>query len=408
MSNLHILKETVDTLGRDVYELRETHAQVLSQLQHKGSADPLLEQKLDRLNQSIDQTQDRLNRLEASSKRPLIGSSQETPFQPDQLNHKHAFMDYIRKGSEQDLISMEIKSMSGNVDKDGGYFIPHILSQEIHRILKEHCFLREISRVTSISHGSLELLVDKGDAAVGWAKETANRAETASPEIAKITIPVHEMYANPRITQRLLEDAAVNLEAWLTEKIASKMASLENQAFIQGDGADKPKGFLAYEMVEAAAWEWGKLECVKTGGNGTLGANPASAILNLFHSLKPVYLPGACWVMSRSAQSAVRNIKDTASGRYFWQHPAVAETRPTLLGYPVYVSDDMPALVTDTASNSIVFGNFREGYQIVDRQGIYALRDPFSAKPYVEFYTVKRVGGDVCNFEALKVLNCGE
>ncbi|MGL4371533.1 MAG: phage major capsid protein, partial [Alphaproteobacteria bacterium] len=144
MSSLNILKETVDTLGRDVYELRETHAQVLSQLQHKGSTDPLLEQKLDRL-----------NRLEASSKRPLMGANQDNQFQQDQINHKHAFMDYIRKESEQDLISMETKSMSGSVDKDGGYFIPHILSQEIHRILKEHCFLREISRVTSISHGSL-------------------------------------------------------------------------------------------------------------------------------------------------------------------------------------------------------------------------------------------------------------
>jgi HK97 family phage major capsid protein len=407
MSNLTILKETVDTLGKDVYELRETHEQVLSQIQHKGSADAFLEQKLDRLNQSIDQTQDRLNRLEVSSKRPLMGATHGTPFQPDQLNHKHAFMDYIRKGTEHDLIALEAKSMSSSVE-EGGHFIPQILSQEIHRILKEQCFLREISRVTSVSHGSLELLVDKGEAEVGWAQETAARDETAAPEIAKISIPVHEMYASPRITQRLLEDSAVNLEAWLTEKIASKMASLENQAFIQGDGTHKPKGFLNYEMVEAGTWEWGKLECVKTGANGALGETPAMDILNLFHSLKPVYLPGACWVMSRSAQSAVRNIKDALSGRYFWQHPTIAETRPTLLGYPVYVSDDMPALVEGTQSNSIVFGNFKEGYQIVDRQGIYALRDPFSVKPYVEFYTVKRVGGDVSNFEALKVMSCSE
>lgn len=409
MSNtLSILKETVDTLGRDVYELRQTQEQVSTQMQQKGQADPLLEQKMDRLNQAIDEAQGRLDRLETASKRPQMGSMQDSHISTGDLSHKKAFMDYVRKGAEQELMAFESKSLSGGTDKDGGYFIPHVLSREIHKLLNEHCFMRDISRVTTVSHGSLELLVSKTNATVGWATETGDREDTAEPEIAKVVIPIHELYAKPSITQRLLEDSAVNLESWLMEKVASAMALQENKAFIDGDGDGKPKGFLAYDAIADAEWAWGKLGSVKTGTNGGLGKNAEASLLQLFHSLKPVYLPGACWVMSRTAQAQIRGLKDSKSGRYFWQYPSLAEPRPTLLGYPVYTSDDMPSMVDGTASKPIAFGNFKEGYQIVDRQGIFTLRDPYSAKPYVEFYTVKRVGGDVVNFEAIKILHCAQ
>lgn len=150
----------------------------------------------------------------------------------------------------------------------------------------------------------------------------------------------------------------------------------------------------------------GKLEDIKSGVNGNFEAgHGASTLLDLFHALKPQYLPGASWLMSRVAQGALRKLQDPGSHHYLWQPPLAGAPNPTMLGYPIVISDDMPTLIIGQASKAILFGNFKEGYQIVDRTGIRVLRDPYSAKPYVEFYTTRRVGGDVLNFEALKVLN---
>lgn len=198
----------------------------------------------------------------------------------------------------------------------------------------------------------------------------------------------------------------VNVEEWLSQKISQKMAAMENAAFIAGDGDLKPKGILAYETVDKANWEWGKLEETKTGVDGNLDPDVAvETLLVLFHSLKTPYLPGASWLMSRTAQVTLRTLKDPGSHQYLWQPPLGGMSNPTLLGYPIVVCDDMPSLTPDTASKSIIFGNFKEAYQIVDRTGTRVLRDPYSAKPYVEFYVTRRVGGAVLNFEALKVLN---
>lgn len=402
----NVLKETVDALGYAFHEFKATNEERLEQLEQKNSVDPLITQKMERLNRSLDEAQDKITRLEAASKRPMMGSSADEGFTCDEVAHKNAFMNYIRKGADQDLLAFESKSLSTSPDKEGGYFIPSIISSHIHKTLKDGSSLRSLARVTEISTSALEMLIDKGDAAAGWAEEKGDRDETAAPEIAKVRIAVHEMYAKSRATQKLLEDSVINIEEWLAEKIASKMASIENTSFISGDGTGKPKGFLAYESVGANAWEWGKLEEIKTGKKGEFkDTKPEEDLIDLFHALKPAYLSQATWLMSRSAQSMVRKLKDPNNNHYLWQPALSLEIRPTLMGHPVHIMDDMPSLVKGTASKSLVFGNFAQGYQIVDRQGAYTLRDPYSAKPYVEFYTVRRVGGDVVNFEALKVMN---
>ena len=266
-----------------------------------------------------------------------------------------------------------------------------------------------LANVREISSSALEMLIDKDSADAGWVAEAAEREETKTPELAKMRIPVHEMYARPRATQKLLDDARLNVEEWLSQKIAQKMAVMENTAFLMGDGDNKPTGILTCETAVKAQWTWGKLEEVQTGTNGEFGEGKgAETLLALFYALKPPYLPGASWLMSRHTQGVLRGLRDPGSHQYLWQPPLAGMPTPTLLGYPVIICDDMPSLAANTASKSILFGNFKEGYQIVDRTGIRVLRDPYSSKPYVEFYITRRVGGDILNYEALKVLNFTE
>lgn len=239
---------------------------------------------------------------------------------------------------------------------------------------------------------------------MGWAQEKDARQETETPELTKVRISVHELYARSRATQQLLEDACINVESWLVEKITAQMAETESAAFVKGNGEGKPRGFLSYEHSEA--FQWGRLQALKTGKNGAFPTeNPENCLIDLFHLLKPAYLKDAVWLMSRSVQAAVRKLKDPTTHSPLWQPTLSQEFLPTLMGFPVYITDHMPTLTPGEEAPGLVFGNFKQGYQIVDRQSLHILRDPYSAKPYVEFYTTKRVGGDVINFEAIKVLD---
>lgn len=394
------IQKTFEDLSRTFEEFKKVNEERLTSLENKGFVDADLHQKLEHLQSHLDQAEQRVKQMEAQNHRPHLEVSE--PF----CTHSRAFMDYIRKGLDTPLHDYEQKSLATTSDRDGGYLVPSGLHDRLYATLQTASIMRSIAHVREISSSALEMLIDKDSADVGWVAETDERRETKTPELAKIRIPVHEMYARPRATQKLLDDASLNVEEWLSQKIAQKMAMLENTAFILGDGNNKPKGFLTYETVGVARWEWGKLEEVKTGVDGGFIADKSpDALLNLFYSLKPSYLPGATWLMSRATQGALRMLKDPGSHQYLWQPPLAGFPSPTLLGYPVNMCDDMPNLVPKTASKAVVFGNFKEGYQIVDRTGIRVLRDPYSAKPYVEFYTTHRVGGDVLNFEALKVLN---
>ncbi|MBS0272708.1 MAG: phage major capsid protein [Proteobacteria bacterium] len=394
------IQKTFEDLSRTFEEFKKVNEERLTSLENKGHVDTDLHQKLERLQNHLDQSEQRVKQMEAQIHRPHLEPPE--PF----CTHIHAFMDYIRKGLDTPLLNYEQKSLATTSDRDGGYLVPSGLHDRLYATLQTTSIMRSIAHVREISSSALEILIDKDSADVGWVAETDERRETKTPELAKIRIPVHEMYARPRATQKLLDDANLNVEEWLSQKIAQKMATLENTAFIHGDGNNKPKGLLTYETASAARWEWGKLEEVKTGVDGGFIADKIpEAILNLFYSLKPPYLPGATWLMSRITQGALRMLKDPGSNQYLWQPPLAGFPSPTLLGYPVNLCDDMPNLVPKIASKAILFGNFKEGYQIVDRTGIRVLRDPYSAKPYVEFYTTHRVGGDVLNFEALKVLN---
>ncbi|MBI2707864.1 MAG: phage major capsid protein [Proteobacteria bacterium] len=395
------IQNTLDELARTFEEFKSTQDNRLTNLERKRPVDAFDEEKMARLDASLENAEKRLKQMEAFASRPSVETTADSF-----SSHQHAFVDYIRKGLDTPLHLYEKKALSTTPDRDGGYLVPSGLHDRLYTTLQATSVMRPLASVREISTSALELLIDKDTTDAGWVTETQERAETRTPDLAKIRIPVHEMYAKPRATQKLLDDALLNVEEWLSQKIAQKIAAMENTAFVRGEGENSPRGLLSYETALRADWQWGRLEEIRTGVNGDFVEGAGEIQLqDTFFALKPPYLPGASWLMSRSAQARIRRLKDAESGRYLWEPPLAGVMTPTLLGYPVIVSDDMPPLVPGEASKAIIFGNFKEGYQIVDRSGIRVLRDPYSAKPYVEFYTTRRVGGDVLNFEALKVVN---
>jgi HK97 family phage major capsid protein len=232
--------------------------------------------------------------------------------------------------------------------------------------------------------------------------EADPRPQTNNQQLADMTFPAMELYAMPAATQALLDDAVVDIEQWIAEEVQTAFAEQEGAAFVSGDGVNKPKGFLSYTSVADASWSWGNIGYVATGAAGAFAASdPSDALVNLVYALRAGFRQNGKFVMGRRAQSLVRQFK-TTTGDYIWAPPATADAGASLMNFPVVEAEDMP----DPAANSlsIAFGDFERGYVVVDRVGIRVLRDPYSAKPYVLFYTTKRVGGGVQNFEAIKLL----
>lgn len=305
-------------------------------------------------------------------------------------------------------LSLRKKTLSVGSDPDGGYLVPPEVGQRIVHELAEVSILRRLSQVMIIASDAVEMLIDKGRADVGWVGERQNRDETKTPQLAHKRIPVHEMYAKPRATQKLLDDANMNVEEWLAQKVAQRMSVIENNAFLWGNGLTQPQGILSQELNFEAKSYWRKIQGFKTGKDGGFAAeNGADVLIEMVTSLATHFLPGSVWLMSRPAATAVRKLKDK-NGTYLWQPGLEGDLRTKLLGYPVEICDDLSENHKGQNKNqnrkSIIFGNFKEGYLIVDRQGTRVLRDPYSTKPYVEFYTTRRVGGDIVNADAFKVL----
>jgi HK97 family phage major capsid protein len=313
---------------------------------------------------------------------------------------KSDFSDFIRTGSDAFLQ----KSLNEKIGKEGAYLVPAPVAMQIRDRLKYLSPMRSIAKITTISTNSIDILTDSKIPEAGWAAANSDqRDETTSPEINKIKIPVHEIYAKPKASQRLLDDSEINVEKWLINRIAEKIAALENAAFVNGDGTDKPKGFLKYESEESAVREFGKLQHFCTGADGKFvdGSSALDILVDVVSSLQPIYIKNATWLMSRSAFGEIRKLKNS-DNICLWQPALSASTPSTLLGYPVVIDDDMPKL--EASSISVAFGDFSCGYQIVDRQELKILRDPYTSKPFVEFYASKRTGGAVVDFDAIKLL----
>lgn len=315
---------------------------------------------------------------------------------------KNLFNTFLRSGEQEPLVQKALSTQDG---PDGGFLVPPTLSRDMVTVLEETSPFRRYARTMTIATDAVEMLVDKDEAELGWVQELDERPETATPQLAKVRIPVHEMYARIRVTQKLLDDSIIDVSTWLSEKIAQKMARFENHAFIHGNGVIQPTGILSHPISEAGAWTWGTLETLQTGKDGDFEEDSeAEQLIDLMQMMKPGYLKDAVWIMSRAARARIRKVGDDIHGHMLWQPSGTGVNSETLLGHPILIMDEMPALVDGQASTSIAFANLKEAYQIVDRQQMHILRDPYSSKPYVEFYATRRVGGHVVNFDAIKLL----
>ena len=313
---------------------------------------------------------------------------------------KAAFVDgYLRRGSE-----VELKSFSGAVAADGGYAVPKEIDEVIDATLKGISPIRAIANVVRVGSAGYRKLVTQNGVTSGWASETATRPETATPTFNEIVPSFGELYANPAATQAMLDDAAFDVESWLAGEIATEFAKAEGAAFVNGNGTNKPRGFLQAPtaVTSDASRPFGTLQYVASGAAGAfVASSPQDKLVELVHSLRAPYRQGAAWVMNASTLATIRKFK-TADGAFIWQQAMAAGQPDTLLGYPVVEAEDMPDIAAN--SLSIAFGNFKAGYLIAERTETNILRDPYSNKPYVHFYATKRLGGAVTNSEAIKVM----
>jgi len=318
--------------------------------------------------------------------------------------HLKAFDAYLRSGDDDGLrgLALEGKALNTAVNSEGGYLVDPQTSARIQGALTGAASLRAISNVVQVEAGQFDVLVDHGEMGSGWATEADVITSGVNPVIDRVQIRLHELSAMPRASQRLLEDSAFDVEGWLAERIAQKFARAEAAAFVLGDGADKPRGILDHDIVADGDAEWGELGYIPTGTAGDFDSvNPADALVDLVYALDAGYRANAAFVMNSKTAGAVRKMKD-GDGRFLWSDSLAAGEPARLMGYPVLVAEDMPDI--GVGSHAIAFGDFRAGYTIAERPDLRVLRDPFSAKPNVLFYATKRVGGDVTDFRAIKLL----
>jgi len=374
----------------------------IDELERRSSADVVTLETVERLDAALDEHKRRLDTLAVKARRPDLGGDPEVAAERGAREHKQAFEAYVRAGRDDAMRALEAKALSVGTPADGGYLVPAETEREIMRRLAVVSPIRRIAGVRQVSGAVYRKPYSVTGPAVGWVAETAARPQTAAPTLAELTFPTMELYAMPAATGTLLDDAAVDIDQWVAEEVEAAFAEQEGTAFVSGDGVNKPKGFLASTLVANAGWEWGKLGYLATGVAGALPASdPSDVLVDLVYALKAGYRQNAHWVMSRKTQATLRKLKD-ADGHYLWQPPATAGAEATLMNFPVAEAEDMPEIAAD--ATAIAFGDFRRGYLVVDRIGVRILRDPYSAKPYVLFYTTKRVGGGVQDFDAIKLL----
>ncbi|MEM9762211.1 MAG: phage major capsid protein [Pseudomonadota bacterium] len=338
----------------------------------------------------------------AAMRRPALSTAAEV-----EPPHQKAFAAFLRRGEEEGLRALDLstKGLNTQVNGEGGYLVDPRTSEMVSSVLRGSGSLRAISRVVQVEATAYDVLVDRAELEAGWLDEVTPATETTGPVIERISITLHELSANPRATQRILEDSAFDLEAWLAERIGDRFRRAEAAAFVLGTAANQPKGFLTKDLVPNGTEAWGELGYVVTGTSGGFDLNdPGDAIVDLVYALGAEYRANGTFVMNSKTAGEVRKMKDN-QGRFLWVEGVSEDNPARLLGYPVLLAEDMPDIGPN--SPAVAFGDFSRGYTIAERPDVRILRDPYSAKPNVAFFATKRVGGDVTDFSAIKVLRFG-
>lgn len=407
------VEETVNTLAGAWEEFKRTNDERLRQIETKGTADGLLDEKLTKLNTELDLQGRQIKTIAAERGRlpQHVPGATKAYSSPEDEAHAKAYTNWMRRGdrAETELAEAQakaVKTMSVGSDPDGGYIVPVDTSGRIVQRIFETSELRPYANIETIGTDQLEGPLDTDQTGAGWVGETTPRTNTNTPKIGLWSIKVHELYCQPALTQKLLDDAAYDVDNWLTNKISDKFTRTENTAFVTGNGVNQPTGFLSYATVtqdDINRAKWNTIQRVNTGTNGAFAAAPngGDVLINVISKMKQVYRKGAIFAMTRTTVGSTRTLKDSY-GQYLWRPGLELGQADRLLGYDIAEFADMPEIGNGTLS--IAFANFKEAYTIVDRIGIRTLRDPYTSKPLVLFYTTKRVGGDVTNFDAIKLI----
>ena len=433
MEGIIELKRLIEDQGKAWEEFKRTNDELVA-AKAEGKAVSDLETKLAKISEDMDKLAELkadFDKFVLASQRPGAGGSKQDELEAEckswndmlradfqskgrtapveisvdqYAQYKSAFFSLVRHGNIEQLSADERKAMSAGSDPDGGYLLPPSTVGRIVQKLHEQSILRQLATVQSISTDALEGIVDNDEADAGWVSEMGARDDTGTPQLGKYRIEAHEMYAQPKVTQKLIDDAAINVEAWLADKTTSKFSRVEGKGFWTGNGVGKPRGLAAYPTAATSDDEraWGIFEHVVTGANGAFHTTKADPLQDLLGAFKDQYLQNATFVMRREVRTLIRKMKATDDDRYLWEPSLQAGQPDRLLGYAARIDQYMPKL--ESGSLSLAFGDFRETYTIVDRIGIRTLRDPYTAKPFIRFYSTKRTGGGAVNFESLKFL----
>lgn len=392
----------VEGINKAFAAFKEANDKELADIK-KGLADVVQTEKVDRINSEVTALTKALDEVNAKLAAGTLGAPGKAD--PAKAEHKAAFNRFFRKGVDADLRDLEVKAkLNTQSDPDGGYVVPEEMEAGIDRVLGTMSAMRSLATVRTIGAPTYKKLISQGGATSGWVGENDSRPETSTPKLSGLEFVAMELYAMPAATQTMLDDASMNTDAWLADEVSIAFTEQEGAAHITGDGNKKPKGLLAYDTVANASYAWGKLGYTASGVAAALTDsthNGADALIDLYYSLKSGYRNGASWLMSDAVMGTVRKLKD-GQDNYLWAPPTGAAEIPTILGKPVVTDDNMHAI--GAGKFPIAFGDFRRGYLILDRAGIRVLRDPYTSKPNVLFYTTKRTAGGVQNFEALKLL----
>lgn len=386
----------------------------LETLKKSGEKNAEMETKLDKITDSITKSAEQLQEIDRKQKAMEAAMNRidqigdQTKADPERVKAaKAAFKSYLLKGSDalkdtkfaHTTEGIEIRSMATDNNPDGGYLVLPAMADFMVKRLFETSPMRSLARVIQTASKSMEIIIDDDEAAARWVGEGASGGETNTPQVGKLTIVAHKLEAEPKVTTEMLEDPFLDVEAWLQDKVADKFGRLENTAFVSGSGIGQPKGFLSYAAwASAGVYERNKIEQVNLGGASDVTAD---GLIGLQASLKEVYQGNANWLMKRASYGNVLKLK--GADNYFFGTTLLKDGQLSLqlLGKPVTFADDMAAIGSNALA--VAYGDFSVGYTILDRVGLNVLRDPFTGKGFVKFYTTKRTGGDVTNFEAIKI-----
>ena len=397
------IRELIEQQGKAFEEFKKSNDERLAALE-KGEARSELEEKTDRINDELGRLSAAVDELAKKANRP--GAPGAEGDEALQAEHKSAWLKWVRKGDDAGLADIERKAMNVGTPADGGYAVPIQQDRDIMRLLTDLSPMRQVCRVMTVGTEDYRKLVNLGGTASGWVGETDARPATAGPTLAQLKPSFGELYANPEVTQKALDDIFFNVEGELSQDISESFAVLEGKAFLSGTGTNQPVGLLtAKTSAEAdSARAFGTVQHIATGVADNFPAkDPADILIDLIYSMKAGYRTGAQFMVNSMTLATMRKWKD-GDGNYIWQ-PAMQNGQPgSIFGYGYVTNEDMPS--AGAGAFPVVFGNFQQAYVIFDRMGIRSLRDPYTNKPFVGFYTTKRVGSMIANTQAVKFLKC--